>query len=275
MSKLLDAGFARLWKNKLFYLEIIMFCIMAAFVSCTMFREVKNWNAEIHLEDAFFNCTPFILLFAAAFVALFTGSEYSDGTIRNKLIVGHTRFGVYLAEFIVNSVATLIVYAAHLVVALALGLPMFGFFTVPMSRVLLPLLDALFMIIALSALFTMLTMLIGAKASSAVVCLVLVCALFIAGMFLRSALDEPEMYTDYIGIENGIFIMGDPVPNPRYLTGIKRQVYQFLYDFLPMGQAINVANYSAFQWYYPLYSLILTVITTVPGLLLFRRKDIK
>lgn len=275
MSKLLDAGFARLWKTKLFYLEIIMFCIMAIFVSCTMFREVKKWNAEIHLEDAFFNCTPFILLFAAAFVALFTGSEYSDGTIRNKLIVGHTRFDVYLSEFIVNIAATLIVYAAHLVVAFALGLPMFGFFTIPVPHVLLQLLDALFMIIALSALFTMLTMLIGSKASSAVICLVLVCALFIAGMFLRSALDEPEMFSEYMIIQNNTVTMSDPLPNPRYLTGIKRQVYQFLYDFLPMGQAINVANYSAFQWYYPLYSLILAVITTGPGLLLFRRKDIK
>lgn len=275
MSKLLDAGFARLWKDKLFYLEMIMFCITAAVACCTQFREVKNWNAEIHLEDAFFNCTPFILLFSAAFIALFTGSEYSDGTIRNKLIVGHTRFDVYLAELIVNGVAMLIVYSAHLIVAFALGLPMFGFFTIPMSQVLLTLFDALIMIIALSALFTMLTMLMSSKASSAVACLILVCAFFFMGMVLQSNLTEPEMYTDYVVIENNAIVMGDPVPNPRYITGIKRQVYQFLLDFIPMGQAIHVANYNAFQWYYPLYSLIMIAITTVPGILVFRRKDIK
>ena len=74
--------------------------------------------------------------------------------------------------------------------------------------------------------------------------------------------------------DEGNIGVGEPYPNPRYISGVKRQVYQFLYDFIPMGQAVHVADYT-FEWYYPVYSLLLIAITTVPGLLLFRRKDIK
>lgn len=275
MSKILSAGFARLWKSKLFYSELFVSCFLSAVASCTQFREVRNWDAIIPLEHALFNCTPFILFFAASFIALFTGSEYSDGTIRNKLIVGHGRFDVYLSEFIVNSAALLIIFFGQILTAFVLGLPMFGFFTVPVTEILLQLFDAVLMIIAMSALFTMLAMLINSKSSSTAICLILVCALFLAGMILQSSLSEPEIRESYLMLSvDGELIMGDPEPNPYYISGVKRQVYQFLFDFIPMGQAIHVADLS-FAWYYSLYSLLLVAITTVPGLFLFRRKDIK
>lgn len=275
MSKLLSAGFARLWKSRLFYLEIIISCGLAAIAGCTQFREVRNWGATIPLEHAFYNCTPFILFFVPTFIALFTGSEYSDGTIRNKLIVGHTRFDVYLSEFTVNSAAMLIVYLAQLVVAFALGVPMFGFFTVPISMILLQFMDGALMVIALSALFTMLALLISSKSGSTAICLILVFAFFMVGMILQAKLSEPEIYESVLGLNaDGGLIMGDPKPNPNYVSGVWRQVYQFIFDFIPMGQAIHVADLT-FAWYYSLYSLALIAITTVPGLLLFRRKDIK
>lgn len=275
MSKLLSAGFARLWKSRLFYSELFVSCFLSAVASCTQFREVRNWGAEIPLEHAFFNCTPFILFFVPTFIALFTGSEYSDGTIRNKLIVGHTRFDLYLSEFIVNSAAMLIVYMGQLIAAFALGVPMFGFFTVPLTVILLQFLDAVLMIIAMTALFTMLAMLISSKSGSTAICLILVFAFFLTGMILQSSLSEPEVYQDYLLIDGTHEVVpGQAKPNPHYVGGVKRQIYQFILDFIPMGQAIHVADLS-FAWYYSVYSLILIAITTVPGLLLFRRKDIK
>lgn len=35
-------------------------------------------------------------------MSMFQGTEYSGGTIRNKLVVGHERYQVYLAALIVN-----------------------------------------------------------------------------------------------------------------------------------------------------------------------------
>ena len=46
------------------------------------------------LDHFYFAGMPFIGIFIAAFIGLLLGTEYSDGTMRNKLIVGHTRTNV-------------------------------------------------------------------------------------------------------------------------------------------------------------------------------------
>ncbi|MGY3662454.1 MAG: hypothetical protein ACXAHE_00930 [Roseburia sp. 1XD42-69] len=40
---------------------------------------------------------------------MFLGTDYSDGTIRNKLTVGHTRTNIYLANLIVTFAAGLLI----------------------------------------------------------------------------------------------------------------------------------------------------------------------
>ena len=52
-------------------------------------------------------------LVAAVFISLFVGSEYSDGTIRNKLVVGHSRMRIYLANLIVCSIACVLISLAY------------------------------------------------------------------------------------------------------------------------------------------------------------------
>ena len=49
-------------------------------------------------------------LVAAILTSMFIGSEYSDGTIRNKLVVGHSRMRIYLANLIVCSVACVLIF---------------------------------------------------------------------------------------------------------------------------------------------------------------------
>ena len=36
--------------------------------------------------------------------------------------------------------------------------------------------------------------------------------------------------------------MAEDVPNPSYLRGTEREVYQFFNDFLPTGQAVNITQ---------------------------------
>ena len=65
MRNLLRANFSRLWKSKALWL-----CAAGAFA------------------------------FSAAFLSLFLGVEYQDGTLRNKIIAGHARWKVYAASLL-------------------------------------------------------------------------------------------------------------------------------------------------------------------------------
>ena len=64
--------------------------------------------------------------------------------------------------------------------------------------------------------------------------------------------------------------------NPNYLTGTKRQIYEFLQDFTPGGQALQLAGLQAeHPAQLALYSGMILLLTTCCGILVFRRKDLK
>ena len=69
------------------------------------------------------------------------------------------------------------------------------------------------------------------------------------------------------------------IPNPNYLTGTKRAVYQFLHDFLPSGQNMQVSVFSVQKEMHTalmcLYAAVVTLGTNAVGMILFQRKDIK
>ncbi len=53
-------------------------------------------------------------------------------------------------------------------------------------------------------------------------------------------------------------------------------MYEIFYDFLPTGQSIQYMTMSVLHlWMLPLYSFIITVVTTTTGIFLFRKKNIK
>ena len=94
MNRLLAANFSRLLKSKAFWV-----CCIYAFVY-GIFMQVMNYltttaSGEVPLIDnLFFSFSIITGILLSAFVSLFLGSEYNDGTIRNKLVNGHTRASI-------------------------------------------------------------------------------------------------------------------------------------------------------------------------------------
>lgn len=86
MNRLLSANFARLWRSKIFYgLGLFMIGYSVMFyrdVYMTIHvkhKEYTNWNF------AFFGGLLPIGIALAVFVSFYIGTEYSSGTIRNKI----------------------------------------------------------------------------------------------------------------------------------------------------------------------------------------------
>ena len=117
--------------------------------------------------------------------------------------------------------------------------------------------------------------LITNRAVSAVTVILAVFALLLLSSCLYNALCEPEMFSEAIMTEHG-FEIGEPAPNPNYIRGTLRAVYQFFTDTLPTGQAILLANQElAHPGLSMCASLCVVLLTTGTGLIIFRHKDLK
>lgn len=271
MCKLLRANFYRLRRSQALWLCTAgAFALSAAFLLGAHVSE----DGATTLDDMFMQMFPFLSILQAAFTSLFLGAEYQDGTLRNKLIAGHSRwtvYGAYLAAAAVGCVAIVLGWLA----GCAVGALRFGWFTMPARTMLLVLSVILLLTAALAAIFTLVGLLLPNRAAAAVVSIVLAFALILAGSFFYNALTEPELTQSAVATENG-FEYSDPVPNPYYVSGSRRTVYQFAVDALPTGQAIQLANRELTR---PALSMAASVgivlLCAAAGMIFFRRKDLK
>lgn len=280
MNKLLSAGFARLWKSALFWLGILAMLLLYAILMTSNYRSAEDYGISYSLDGFFPGSFMFIGFFSAAFVSLFLGTEYSDGTIRNKLIMGHSRTAVYLSGLIVCFVASALVCLSSIVIICTMGIPLFGLLTKPLANTLAMVGVGLLIAAAYSAIFTCIAMLVSNKPITVIVCIFTCLLLYFGSMSIGMKLDEPEFSSGYEWVDNGELVSTPPHPNPHYLQGAKRTAYLFLYDFLPAGQGFqlareNTVDSTTLKAQFPLYSLLITLFVTTGGVLTFCRKDLK
>ena len=277
MRKLLSANYSRLFRNGLFWFctaALLVISVLTMFNGCRQAALLELDESAAALEDYYFNLAPVIGLFLSVFLALFLGTEYSDGTMRNKLTVGHRRRDVYLANLLVCFTAGLFFLAAWLLGGLT-GIPVFGLWQIGVQSAVLFMLVAVFFTAAFAGIFTLLSMLSTNRAVTAVLSILLFLGLLFAASYFYSALCEPEMYSDMIVTAEGIQV-GEPAPNPYYISGFTRTLYEWILDFLPSGQSIRLAN---MVLVHPLRAIVSSVViligTTAAGLAAFRKKDLK
>ena len=276
MNRLLAANIVRLRKNKCFLGGILLLVILGILYPVMKCIEMKNTGYETTLDTGFFIGAAVLPVLLSVFVSLFIGTEYSDGTIRNKIMVGHERKSVYLANLLTNLIAA---FALNIVFSssyLAAGIPLLGFFQEDLKVIFLFAGIEFVLICSFTALFTMIAVLISNKAVSAVICVLGTFLVLFAASYLNARLNEPETYPAYTYVEGRTEVTEEEEKNPLYLDGKDRERYQFLYDFLPGGQVIQCVTMTAVNpKRLPVYSAILFVLTTAGGVLLFERKDIK
>lgn len=286
MSKLLRADLVRLFKSRIFWLGVIFMFGFAGFIVYNRWMEMCKYPDYFDYSDnMLFAGASFIGIVFAVVIGSFIGADYKNGTIRNKLIVGHSRLAMYLSNLIICAVASIILHAIWFLVYFAsekLGLVR-GFET-PYTKIIPSVLLSFLPAAAFTSIFLMLCMLITSKSAGSVTVLVLSFIMMMAAVALQSDLNMPEYnepysytYTD----ENGETIEEhhDREKNPFYVTGVKRKIYEFLYDIIPNGQMAQISDMESTTAdeleRISMYSLSLTIVTTAAGILIFRKKDLK
>lgn len=276
MRKLLKANFSRLIKDKLFWIlmgaELFMGALFPILHHMDNLSEEAGWSQD----STIFICVFLVPMMLSVLTALYIGSEYSDGTMRNKLIVGHGRSKIYAANLVVNLEAAFLLCFAFWISHVCVGTPLLGWLTSDLKKVLLYLFAALAMVAACTSVFTLISMLCSNKAYSVACCILLIFLLLFAGIRITSALNEPEYYSAYSYTENGVTVQEDEEKNPNYLSGTKRQIYEFLNEFLPGGQMIKLSGMNAeHPGRLAAYDGIIFLVASVCGVLVFRKKDLK
>lgn len=281
MYNLVSANFAKLKKDKFFWFAFFLMLSWSMIqLLAPLIESAQTPTLELPALDALFvEYYPLIGGLCAILTGLFIGREYSDGTIRNKVIAGHSRVAIYLANFVVSTAAGWLLNIAWIIPMLFIGIPCFGMFSNPLTIGIYTLVSFL-MIAALTAIFTVFAMLISNKTNSNIS---IICA-FLFMLMLASAcynqLCEPEMIQggDIVVAEDGNVSIEtlEPQNNPAYVSGNTRKILTFTRDFLPTGQAIQMSNEEKIDpQIMLLYSSVIIVLSTGIGIMVFRKKDLK
>lgn len=280
MRNLLSAEGMRLFKNRLFYFLLVFSVLFGAGMQVYIYFGSLRSDMEPRIDNGFFAIAMIVSFLVAVFVSLFVGTEYSDGTMRNKIIHGKSRAGIYCSKWIICSFAMLLLLLAYFAGALSVGLPLNGKFVSSGVSVLTTAAAVYSSACAFVAVFLAIAMNCSKKAVVAVVSLVLTIVLFFVAGYVASMLSEPEYYPECLYMdENGVLRNEPEAPNPNYPRGTKRKVLEIVNDLNPTGQCIQLSgavNEDGFvcKSGFFLYAGGMILLCTAAGMIMYKKKDI-
>ena len=182
MSRLFSANMMRLWKSRIFRLgEFFMvgyalFIYISAKSTEASYGTIRNGNAY------FFNVLLLSGFVVALFVSGFFDAEYSDGVIRNKLMVGHKRRDIYLVNYITCLLAGLITCATYYLFAVLFGCLIIGRESLPIRGLGAGILCSILIFVVYAAIFMFVEMMDRNKARTAAVNLMAALIILVIGI---------------------------------------------------------------------------------------------
>lgn len=286
MNKLLRANFFRLIKNKIFWGIVV---ITLGITSVLLFNTIINNQGETKesIDRLLVMYMYFIGIAMAIFTSLFVGTEYSDGVLRNKIVIGHSRKHIYLADLITSIIVGLCIQLIYMLIVAVIGIPIFGTLQMTIEKFLFVIIDIVIIIITYASIFTCITLLCSDITVSTVSCMILVLIMFIASMALSSTANTMKYRETYIQTENGEIEVHQKL-NPDYPGDLKKNVAKTILYCLPTGQTsqiisqiskkpFQITNYMSDAELKTvfLYSVGVTIVITGVGMYCFKRKDLK
>ena len=240
MSKILYADFARLFKLKIFYCGLILSAVVAIIFDL------------VNTEEKMFVGTPeagplyLLPMLIAAALCLCIGPEFTNGAVRNKIIIGHSRKNIFCSWAITFSFVAVIYFIAYeataFIGALALGFDLSVFEADNISVNLL----------------LCICLLVSNMFFSLFICVLVSDSKSIAVLFL---LQEPPMIVSTMLFEL--------YPDSKLLD--------FAGRFFPQSQTnvLNIALMPDKPWLTVICTLSVTLLMFFAGLAYFEKKDLK
>ena len=262
MRNLLAANFMRLGRSRILWLCMAYML----YDGLRLFYGATKLTGDVYSRWApSFQFLWFAGIAFALYCSFFISGEYADGGIRNKLIVGTSRLGIYLANLIFCTAACLLICAAYILPNWTLEYFFVGErggleYIRTSAEIALVLVECVLVVLSYNAIFLMIGMNIQHKTGGPIAVFLSAAALAYFGQDSRSMLllydSSPERYN-----------FSPPVMFRHKLFS----------DWLPGGQAVHCIELGGFQdpKIMILHALVVVTASTAVGICLFQRKDLK
>ncbi len=286
MIKLLKAEFYRLKKDKVFLLLLFITCVLALF---TLYKYFNGLRESIALDRII---TEYLYMyfgiFIAFFVSMFVGKEYTEGFIRNKIVVGHKRSNIYLANLIICVIVGLIVNILYTSIVFLLGTELFGTLqTLNLAQIIM---YSSLIIAIYCTIYNLITMLCKDASVSLIACVIIFIIMFVVMMFISTKLmEKPFTKTTKYNIYGEIEFSSEEI-NPNYPGETTIKIYKVINYLLPTGQASILQNactemiepdeyeINQIKQYLnemPFYAIGEIVLLNILGIFLFKKQELK
>lgn len=281
MKELIKAALYRLKLQRLFWIMLA-----ASILVGISFGIISVFENDL---DGLFIAPLFLIM--GIYVSLSVGQEYNDATIRNKVIVGHTKGAIFVSELIINAFVCLVMMLAFILPAFFCSYSAL-LSNSTMEKMLTALICLLLVSVVYAAIFTLISCLISQKAIGAILCILIVFAMAFGADRLEFSIFQVESITIEQTNELGEIISEEEIPNPSYVDGMTRKMYMAVDSLIPNGQVNNLMVYLGSTSnnagngglqifseemfpFYPVYSIGLTLVLSYFGWFAFRKKELK
>lgn len=245
MTRLLRADFARLWKTTAFW-----GCIIAP-AALGLLMQLLEGSGRGYFRSMY-NASPLALFFSVVFAVRYIGTDNSDKTIRNKLMIGISRVKIYFANLITVSAGMALIFAGSWAASVVYDLLNGGYSDLKPQNYALYAALCLIAGVAMMAVCTLLASLVTSRSLATALSIALIIGMFFLTNFSYST-SIPETVFNILPTSQL-----DDIRTEVSFSDRDPELFNIGYVLKPMR-----------------YSLSLCAAATLGGVLAFRRKDIK
>ena len=248
MSNLLAEGFRRLFKGKRFYIVLAVIVGVAAFILALVkiLSNAFDDSEGLHADGMMFMMTGTMPLLISIAAGLLIVQDFRNNTIRNKIIVGHSRTNIYIANLIVSVFVAVVYQLAFWITVIVLGGILMGFESFPSREMFVNMLIALLIQITFTCVIVFLCTSMKNIGG------------FVISLTMHYIVSMMSMFLLFIKNEDVQDFITDIVPS--YQVNLIEYGYTDIPDHLPV---ILIAD------------LIIIAVSTIGGIIIFNKSDIK
>lgn len=246
MLNLLNETFTRVRKSVQVWVSLILLIAIGLVIIFVLnMGQSKMYNSFMLLPLQF-------MMYLVPYNGFFISRDYTNGTIRNKIVLGYSREKIYMTNWLLLSAVVIAEFLVFVVLMYSLGGAVLGFsWDFEFVEFVKIMVLALFNILAFSSVAVMLCMCFQGVSGT------------VWSFFIYMILEVLTLIAQLATMKN---------------EELNEKIYKFMGKLLPPAQAsylLGIDEVGSEDWKLIAYSIGVIVFTTGIGMLVFKKKNIK